>query len=131
MFAVSVEREFVAAHHVRMPDGSLESPHDHRWKVRALFRAPTLDSVGMVVDFVAATQALAEVVGALDGTDLNRNPALSGRNPTAEVVAQFVLASLRAAGWPSLYAVEVTEAPGCLASCTIEFPSVSVETPAN
>lgn len=131
MFTVSVEQEFVAAHRVRMPDGSVETPHEHQWMVRASFRARELDAAGMVVDFVAASEALAGVLRALHGTDLNENPALSGRNPTAEVVAQFVLVSLRKAGWPSLYQVEVTEAPGCRAAFTVEDRAPSVEKLAN
>jgi 6-pyruvoyltetrahydropterin/6-carboxytetrahydropterin synthase len=116
MFTVIVEAEFHAAHHVRLADGTDEEPHGHDWIVRAHFAGAELDEVGMVIDFELARTTLRSVIRPLDGSDLNGHTALDGLNPTAEVVARFVLNGLVASGLESVNRVELTEAPGCVAS---------------
>ena len=52
-------------------DGPLTRSHAHDWAVRVTVRGP-LDAHGFVVDLPALEARLAEVVGALDGSDLER-----------------------------------------------------------
>ncbi len=115
MFTIVVEAGFHAVHSVRFADGTVEDPHGHDWVVRAHFASVELDDNGMVIDFGRAQATLRSVVEPLDECDLNSHAALEGLNPTAEVVARFVLEGLLAAGLGSVRRVEVTEAPGCAA----------------
>lgn len=115
MFTISVEAGFSAVHRVRYPNGTIEEPHGHDWRVRAFFCRSHLDDVGMVIDFGEAQTALRSAVNELENTDLNTHPALRGANPTAEVLARHLFDRLLAAGVSSLCRVEVTEAPGCMA----------------
>jgi 6-pyruvoyltetrahydropterin/6-carboxytetrahydropterin synthase len=118
MYECRVNASFSAAHQVRMYDGVLEPIHGHDWKVEAVFRGPGLDSIGVLVDFVAAGRALQETVLSLHHTRLNDAPLLRGLNPTAENVARVIFEQLEARLGPDvpLVAVDVHEAPGCVAA---------------
>lgn len=115
MFSAIVEQGFTARHSVLMPDGQWEEPHSHDWRVRAHFQRQQLDEFGMVVDFVAASNALNEVLRPLEGANLNTAPELTPRIPTAEIIAHWIFCRLRDAGWSTLSKIELTEAPGCVA----------------
>jgi 6-pyruvoyltetrahydropterin/6-carboxytetrahydropterin synthase len=118
MYECRVEAGFSAAHQVRMYDGVLEAVHGHDWRVEAVFRGPGLDAIGVLVDFVAAEQALRDVLARLHHTPLNEAPLLAGLNPTAEHVALRVFEELREKLGPAapLAGVCVWEAPGCMAA---------------
>jgi len=116
MYTVTVESRFSATHHIRLHDGTVEPPHGHDWLVRVTFAKPSLDSLGMVVDFADAKRALKSVLSRLHYRDLNQLPDLAGKNPTTEVVAEWVFHQIAAQGLDSLARVEVTEAPGCVAT---------------
>jgi len=116
MYAISVEATFNATHRVHLPDGSLEPLHGHDWHVRAHFESESLDAHAMVVDFVDTQQKLRDVVTAFHHTCLNDHPRFTEASPTAEVVARVLFDSLRRTGLNQLVCVEVTEAPGCIAS---------------
>jgi 6-pyruvoyl-tetrahydropterin synthase len=115
VFTISVEATFRATHHVRLPDGSVERPHPHTWRVCVFLRRHELDRFDMVADFEHVQEALRSVVLPLEQTDLNRFSGFAGRNPTAEVVAEYFMLRLVEAGLSHLHRVEVTEAPGCVA----------------
>ena len=115
VFSIAVEVGFSAEHRVRYPDGTVEEPHGHAWRVRAFFSRPHLDDVGMVIDFGVAQAALRSAVNELENSDLNAHPGLRDSNPTAEVVAKHLFDRILAAGVSTLRRVEVTEAPGCVA----------------
>jgi 6-pyruvoyltetrahydropterin/6-carboxytetrahydropterin synthase len=116
MYTAIVEAGFHAAHHVRLPDGTWETPHEHDWRVRAHFCRAELDDAEMVVDFCRAQSELEAILARLDHQDLNRFAGLSGRSPTAEVVARYLCDALRARGFDEVRRVEVREAPGCVAA---------------
>lgn len=101
-----------------MYDGTLEPIHGHDWMVEAVFRGPELDRIGVLIDFVAAERALADLVAGLHHTSLNEAPLLQGLNPTAEHVARRVFEELqvRLGDAAPLASVHVTEAPGCVAA---------------
>ena len=119
MYTISVEGGFRATHHVRLPGGSIEAPHPHNWKVRVYVSRPRLDEIGMGADFEAVRGMLVAVLHPLEHTNLNTYAPLAGSNPTAEVVARFVFDRLVERGVADLRRVEVTEAPGCVASYEI------------
>ncbi len=116
VYTISVEATFTATHGVRYANGTVETPHDHEWRVRAFFRRARLDDVGMVVDFGEAQSALLSVVKKLENTDLNDHRALRGVNPTAENLARHIFEHVQSAGMRNLCRIELTEAPGCVAT---------------
>lgn len=116
MYCVTVESTFSATHQLRLCDGSLEPRHGHDWRVRVTFAARSLNAEGMVIDFHHAQDLLAGVLKRLQYRDLNERGVLHGPNPTAEVVAEWIFKQLAEAAADTVDRVEVTEAPGCLAT---------------
>lgn len=122
MYEVRVQAGFSAVHQVRMYDGELEPIHGHDFKAEAVFRSRDLDRIEVLIDFVAARDALREVAKRLDHRNLNNVSLLRGTNPTAEVVARCIYELLREAlgSQAPLAAVYVEEAPGCVAGYLAE-----------
>lgn len=121
MYEVRVRAGFSAVHQVRLHDGRLEPLHGHDWRAEAVFRGPALDRMGMLVDFMAAEEALGEVLKQLHHQNLNEVPLLAGLNPTAEHVARRICEQLQARLGPEapLAGVWVEEAPGCVAAYVV------------
>lgn len=115
MYSVVVEAGFSATHHICLHDGSEEPKHGHDWHVRVTFTKPALDELGMVIDFAEAKRVLKQVVDQLDYRDLNEVPVLRGKNPTTEVVAEWIFQRVVELGVTSIAEVELTEAPRCSA----------------
>jgi 6-pyruvoyltetrahydropterin/6-carboxytetrahydropterin synthase len=90
MYEVRVRGSFPASHQVRFADGTVESLHEHNWRVEVVVACEALDPAGMVVDFEQVDQALEACLAELTGTNLNDNPALAGLNPTSENLARWV-----------------------------------------
>ena len=116
MYTIIVEMGFYAVHQVRLLDGTLEELHGHDWMVRAHFMRAELDDVGMVLDYDEARSGLESVLAPLRGGNLNDAKAFAGLNPTAEIVATHVFEGLLQLGFSSTRKIEVTEAPGCIAT---------------
>ncbi len=87
-------RPFVADHFHDLP-GFQEERHGHNWEVRA-----TVDAGGQDPDDVgpAFDAALEAWIASVDYTLLNGQTALEGRNPTAELLAQWAFEDLARAG---------------------------------
>jgi 6-pyruvoyltetrahydropterin/6-carboxytetrahydropterin synthase len=121
VYEVRVNVRFDAAHQVRMYDGELEPLHSHDWRAEAVFRGPDLDGIEVLVDFVAVKQALDSAIEPLMGRRLNDVEVLGSHNPTAEIVARYVFDDLRRRLGPEvpLVAVNIEEAPGCIAGYEI------------
>lgn len=117
MFEISVTGEFVATHRLRYPDGSVESPHEHHWRVTVTYGGAALDEAGLLLDFHVARSHLADVLRVLDGQDLNALGPFAVRNPSAENVALVVAGRLRhdLPRAVRLRCVAVEEEPGCVA----------------
>nr|WP_320132411.1 6-carboxytetrahydropterin synthase [uncultured Holophaga sp.] len=88
---LTLQRPFVADHFHDLP-GFMEPRHGHNWAVEAEVR---LEGGGEEARFVAA---LDHWVSALDYSLLNEHGRLQGRNPTAELLAQWAFEHLEAAG---------------------------------
>ena len=117
MFEVSVSGRFVAAHQLRLPDGTLEPRLSHNWRVAVTFGGAMLDRNGLLLDFNEIKTRLDELLAILFDRNLNELPAFTGRPPSAENVALHVaqqLGGLLPAG-VRLTCVEVEETPGCIA----------------
>ena len=82
---------FVADHFHDLP-GFVEARHGHNWEVAATVRAAGES------EEPAFERGLSEWVERVDYTLLNEQPWLQGRNPTAELLAQWAFEHLAAEG---------------------------------
>lgn len=108
-FALTLRRPFVADHFHDLP-GFVEARHGHNWEVEATA------ALGSEAEESAFARALDAWVAGVDYHLLNDLPALAGRNPTAELLAQYALETLQAAGLEVL-AVKVREKANYWALC--------------
>ncbi len=120
MFEITVSGTFNASHAVRMPDGDIESIHDHPWQVKLAVSRSELDGADMVMDFHRLEGILKQIHSTCEGRSLNNLPYFqnAGYSPTAERVAQW-LASEVTTYLPAeveLVRIEVTESKNCTAT---------------
>lgn len=108
-FTLSLHRAFVADHFHDLP-GFQEERHGHNWEVEA---AVTCASDGVEPAFAAALDAW---VRSIDYRLLNELPALVGRNPTAEVLAEQAFHHLQGAALEPAW-VKVREKANYWALC--------------
>lgn len=101
-------RRFVADHFHDLP-GFQEDRHGHNWEVEA--------EVALGPEGAARLDAgLDAWVAQVDYRLLNELPPLAGRNPTAELLAQWAMEDLAAAGLP-VACVKVREKANYWAAC--------------
>jgi 6-pyruvoyltetrahydropterin/6-carboxytetrahydropterin synthase len=121
VYEISKDFVFSAAHQIRMHGGKCERLHGHNWRIRVHARAPTLNRIGMVVDFADLHRIVAELCARFDHQNMNEVPPFTELNTTAENLARFfyVEANLRLAamegGRVSVSRVDVWENEGSLA----------------
>lgn len=115
-FSVTTTRVFCAAHAIRFPDGAIETLHGHNWEVRVTVGAERLDAIGFVMDFHDLESQLDAILLPLKNANLNDVIDLTDLNPTAENVAFHIARRLSLPPHARLESVEVTEAPGCIAT---------------
>jgi len=108
-FSLSLQRTFVADHFHDLP-GFSEPRHGHNWTVEA-----EVEMEGPGLEGLFA-QALDAWVGGLDYTLLNDQPWLKGKNPTAELLAQWAFEGLKQAGLHPLR-VRIREKANYWAAC--------------
>lgn len=90
MYEVIITAPFVAAHRLKLYDGSLEPLHGHNWKVEIRLRGGDLDQIEVLIDFLEVKAKLKEMLEQIDYSFLNENPQFSGKNPSAEQVARWL-----------------------------------------
>lgn len=89
---LSLQRTFVSDHFHDLP-GFVEPRHGHNWTVEAEVELESPEREA------AFAQALDAWVAALDYSLLNDQPWLKGKNPTAELLAQWAFEQLETAGF--------------------------------
>ena len=89
MFQVSVEESFSAGHALRGYKGKCENAHGHNYKVRVTLEGTSLDSVGLLFDFVPLKQVIHGVIQAVDHKFLNDVAPFDVINPSAENIAKY------------------------------------------
>jgi 6-pyruvoyl-tetrahydropterin synthase len=89
----SLHRPFVADHFHDLP-GFVEERHGHNWDAEATF------AIAEVNEESACAAALDAWVAQIDYTLLNAQASIQGRNPTTELVAQWLFQFLEARGLP-------------------------------
>ena len=91
MFSVTVRDHVMIAHSLRGDSfGPAQRLHGATYVVDATFRRAELDSDGVVVDIVRASEELHAVLSELGYRNLDDEPALAGRNTTTEELARVI-----------------------------------------
>jgi 6-pyruvoyl-tetrahydropterin synthase len=96
--------------------GPAQRLHGATYIVDAAFRRAELDSDGVVVDIARAAEELSAVVGELNLSNLDEDPAFVGMNTTTEALAKVIadrlagraLAGALGAGGQALAGITVT-----------------------
>ena len=110
-FEIRTTRHFSAAHALRLYDGSLEPIHGHNWTVEVAVASPSLDPIGVVMDFHELERLVDEVISPWHNRHLNdAEPFANGKlNPSAENVALSIARELRLPDPATLVGVRVWE----------------------
>jgi 6-pyruvoyl-tetrahydropterin synthase len=106
---LALRRPFVADHFHDLP-GFVEERHGHNWEAEATFRVDALAAEA------ACAAGLEAWVAQVDYTLLNGQNALEGRNPTAELLAQWLFLFLEERGL-AVQRVQVREKANYWAAC--------------
>ncbi len=97
MYAVGVQREFIARHVLGGDAPAAERvPHAHAYRVECRVRGSALDDRGYLLDLDRLSAALEAVIAGLRDRLLNELEAFRGLNPSLEHLARIVWESLRA-----------------------------------
>jgi 6-pyruvoyl-tetrahydropterin synthase len=98
MFSLTVCDHIMIAHSFRGEVfGPAQKLHGATFAVEAEFRAPRLDELQLLIDIGLAKQELRRVLGTIDYSNLDENPAFTGRNTTTEFMAFHIHSLLAAA----------------------------------
>lgn len=95
MYEVIITQPFVAAHNLKLYDGTMEPLHGHNWKVEVRLAGEALDSIEVLIDFLEVKAKVQDWLKKIDYSYLNENPILEKRNPSAEVVAFWLFKRLQ------------------------------------
>lgn len=91
MYTVCVRDHMMIAHSFSGEVfGPAQKLHGATFIVDVEFRRQTVDADGIVVDIGRATDALKQIVSALNYRNLDEEPAFKGRNTTTEVLARTI-----------------------------------------
>jgi len=119
MFEVTKKASFAAAHFLRNYDGPCARLHGHNWTVEVTIRAPKVDQMGMVVDFMDLGAAMDELLEIVDHRNLNEIPPFTETNPTSENLAAWFHEELDKRLAPKgirPHVVRIWEMPDCSAA---------------
>ena len=119
MFEVTKKATFAAAHFLRNYDGPCARLHGHNWTVEVTVRAPKVDPMGMVVDFMDLGAAMDELLEMVDHRNLNEIPPFIEVNPTSENLAAWFHQELDRRLAPKgirPHVVRIWEMPDCSAA---------------
>jgi 6-pyruvoyltetrahydropterin/6-carboxytetrahydropterin synthase len=95
MYEVVITAPFVAAHRLRLEDGTLEPLHGHNWKTEVRLQGRDLDRIEVLIDFLEVKAKVQKLLKEIDYTFLNENPIFQNRNPSAEIVAHWMFQRLK------------------------------------
>lgn len=96
VYELEAKAHFSSAHALRGYGGDCERLHGHNFRVLAVVYGGELDSLGLLIDFRELNELLGEVVGELDHRDLNSLPEFKDKNPSSEVLAEYIFERLSA-----------------------------------
>lgn len=121
-YSITVESCFSAAHHLKGYRGKCETLHGHNWKVEVKIFSDRLDQTGMLFDFKQAKKLLDNILTLFDHKQLNELSFFKKRNPTSELIAEFIFNKYqKRLKLPlRLRSVTVWETPTCSATFSID-----------
>ena len=90
MYTIRTEDSFAAAHYIKEYHGKCENLHGHNYRVRVYYSGEKLGRGGMLIDFGILKKYLKKVLEELDHKNLNEIPYFMEREPSAEVIAEFI-----------------------------------------
>jgi len=91
VYATTVTTDFVAQHHLTVPDAGPEGePHSHHYEVELTFRGPALDQYDYLVDIDDAEAALTALADRYRDELLNDFPEFDSYNPSVERFARVI-----------------------------------------
>jgi 6-pyruvoyltetrahydropterin/6-carboxytetrahydropterin synthase len=90
MYTIRTEDSFAAAHYIKEYHGKCENLHGHNYKVRIYVSGHKLGRGGMLIDFAVLKKILKNVLEELDHKNLNEIPYFSEKEPSAEIIAEFI-----------------------------------------
>ncbi|MCL2294225.1 MAG: 6-carboxytetrahydropterin synthase QueD [Spirochaetes bacterium] len=90
MYTIRTEDSFAAAHYIRDFHGKCENLHGHNYKVRIYCSGEKLGKGYMLIDFGILKKMLKNVLEELDHKNLNELPYFAQKEPSAEVIAEFI-----------------------------------------
>jgi 6-pyruvoyltetrahydropterin/6-carboxytetrahydropterin synthase len=96
-FEVGASRPLRALH--RLPWGSEaeREPHEHEYRIEVVVESAELDERGVVCDLDVLQAALGDVLGRLEGRDLDRIKPEDADGVTVELLARWLHGELREA----------------------------------
>ncbi len=113
-FEVGASRPLRALHRLPWGTEAEREPHEHEYRIEVIVESTELDERGVVCDLDVLGGALADVLGRLEGRNLDEIRPNEADGVTVELLARWLHAelreSVRAAGGQSL-AIRVWEAP--------------------
>ena len=119
MYEVGVVEQFEGAHRLSGNFGAATRTHGHTYRVELVVRGQHLRDDGTLCDIGQLGDALRAAIGELDHQNLDVLPVFSGRNTTAEIVAEHVLDRVTPAidvhGLAGIM-IRVWESPGAFAA---------------
>lgn len=119
MYEITKKSSFSAAHFLRGYNGPCARLHGHNWSVEVVIRAPKLDGMGMLVDFMDLGKVMDELLEKVDHHNLNEMPPFTEINPTSENLARWFHEELTARLKPygvAPHVVRIWELPDCSAA---------------
>src|SRR5690348_2510041 len=118
MYEVGVVAHFEATHHLHGDFGPASQPHGHDYRVEVRCSGAALQRDGTLLDITIIQTAVREVADSLSGRSLNELAELDLRNPTAEVLANYIWQGVASslAGLATQLRVTVWESPEAFAS---------------
>jgi 6-pyruvoyltetrahydropterin/6-carboxytetrahydropterin synthase len=95
MYTIIIKESFEASHYVLMPDGSLEPPHRHLWKLEVGVCSEKLDENGFAVEFLSLKKIIKNVLREIEGKDMNNIADFATNYPTAEIVSTYIYNNIK------------------------------------
>ncbi len=117
MYTAIIKTSFKASHAVKLPDGTIEEPHWHNWKLTSSFSKYSLDEFGFVIEFGYCQDIINSAIDILAYKDLNKLEIFTKNHPTTELIAKFIFEQITMrlpATEVKLDYVELTEQANCL-----------------
>jgi len=97
MFELKVVTHFAAAHQLKMVSKKCENLHGHNWKVEVYITGKTLNSAGVLIDFGQLKKHVSSIMEQLDHKFLNELKYFQEKNPSSEIISQYIAQTLQKA----------------------------------